>query len=80
LDLAAIVAGNLPRVEAIERGAIVLAFLQDGVPAQSGLRALENKEFEERGVVVRGNAPFFIVIADGKIVARPGATGQICGL
>ncbi len=50
------------RVEAIESGAIVLAFLQDGVPAQAGLGNLENEELEENAVIVLRQSPLFIVI------------------
>ena len=46
-QFAAIVAGDTLRVEAVEGGAIVLAFLQDGVPTQSGLSAFENNKLEE---------------------------------
>ncbi len=49
---AAVVAGDALGIELVESGAIVLAFLQDRVPAQAGLGAFENEKFEENAVVV----------------------------
>jgi len=65
LDFAPVVASNLLRVEVVKRGAIVLALLKDGVPAQARLRAFEDEELEKRGVIVVGGAPLFIMVADG---------------
>ena len=76
-ELAPIVASDALRVEAIEGGAVVLAFLQDGVPAETGLRAFENEELEESAVIVLRQSPLFVVIADRQRVARPGAADQI---
>jgi hypothetical protein len=41
-----VVPGNFLRVEVIECCAIVVAFSEDGVPAQAGLCAFEDEEFE----------------------------------
>ena len=77
LQLAAIVAGDALRAEAVEGGAVVLAFLQDRVPTQAGLGAFEDKKLEENAIVVLRQAPFFVVITDGQRVAGPGAADQI---
>ena len=66
-------------IEPVEGGAVVLALLQDRVPAQAGLRAFEHKKFEQNAVVVLGHAPLFIVIADGERVAGPAAADKVGG-
>ncbi len=45
------------------------------VPTQAGLRALEDQELEQLSVVVLRDTPFFVVIADRELVARPFAAG-----
>src|ERR1700685_383638 len=47
LHLAAIVGGNLCRMEAIESGSIVFTFLENGVPAKTCLSAFEHEKLEE---------------------------------
>ena len=74
LDLSLAIAGNLFRAKSIERFSVVLAFPQNGVPAQSRLRAFQNKEFEEYSIVVYRNAPFLIVICNGWFSRGPGTT------
>ena len=51
------VARHLRRVKVTERLRVALALLEDGGPAESGLRALEREEFEVRAVVVNGVYP-----------------------
>ena len=43
--------GHLGQVEALEGAAVGLALLEDGVPAEAGLRALQAQELEELGVL-----------------------------
>src|SRR4029077_13059646 len=62
LNVALVIARDLFRAKSIKRFSIVLAFLQNGVPAQPCLRAFQNQELEEHSIVVYGNAPFLIVI------------------
>lgn len=50
-------------VEIAERAAIALAFLQNGEPAETGLRALQNEEFKECAVVGDRPPPLRVVIA-----------------
>src|SRR4030095_768257 len=52
------VAGDFLRSKSIERFSVVVAFPQNCVPAQSRLRAFQNKEFEKHSIVVHRNAPF----------------------
>src|SRR5262245_63242709 len=50
------------RIEPGERGAVRRALPQDGLPAQAGLCALEDEEFEELEIVVHGPAPLGVMI------------------
>src|SRR5208282_536712 len=52
LRLPPVVTGDFLRVKAVKDGAIVFAFLQNRVPAEAGLRALQYQELEQRAVVV----------------------------
>src|SRR6478736_7084042 len=72
LNVALVIARDLFRAKSIERFSVVLAFLQDRIPAQSRLRAFQNQELEEYSIVVYGNAPFFIVISNGQFSSGPG--------
>src|SRR5437762_2704945 len=56
------VSSHTLRVEAVERGAVVFALLQNSVPTQAGLCTLENQELEEFLVIVLRHAPLQIVI------------------
>src|SRR5690349_15654144 len=40
------VAGDDPRIKAIEGGAVVLPLAQDGLPTQAGLCSLQDQEFK----------------------------------
>src|SRR5579863_4804906 len=77
LDLAAVVARDARGIESVEGFAVVLALVQNRVPAQASLRAFKDEEFKERAVVVRRHAPFFIVIPNRKFVAGPGAANRL---
>src|SRR6202171_189508 len=72
---------DLCRVESIEHFAVSLALSQDCLPAQPGLRAFENQEFEQCRVVVDGHTPFLIMVADHEVALRPmtPAPGQLAG-
>ena len=61
----------LGRIESIERGAIVLAFPQNRIPAQTGLRAFEHQELEQHAIIMLRNTPLAIVILDGQLIPRP---------
>ncbi len=63
-------AGEARGVEAVERGAEVLALPQDRQPAQPGLEAVEHELGEQRPAVGLGPAPLVVVIGD---VERVGA-------
>jgi len=63
-DLTLIVLCDFLRVEAVECGAIVIAFSEDGFPAKTGLSSFENQKLKETVVVVNRHAPFFVVIGD----------------
>jgi hypothetical protein len=71
LHIARAIAGDLLCAESIERLPIVLPFLQNRDPTQSRLGAFENQELEEHPIVVQRDAPFFIVIGDGRFGGSP---------
>ena len=74
VDLPLAVARDALRVEAVERLGVGLALLQDGVPAQSRLRALENQHLEEPAVVANRHAPLLVVVGDvERVVVHPAA-------
>ena len=55
---------DLGRVETVVRLSVMVPLFQDGLPAQSRLRAFEDQEFEQQPVIMHGYAPFLVVIAD----------------
>lgn len=61
-DVFFVVAINLGWVEAAESLAVILTFVQHGLPVKTRLSTFENKEFEERFVVVNRLAPFLIMV------------------
>ena len=65
------------RIKVVECFAVGVALAEDGVPTESGLGAFEDEEFKKTLVVVERCAPFFIVILDGKFVARPCTTNNL---
>ena len=70
-DLRLVVARDDVGIELIEDLAVALALAQDRVPAQAGLRALQDEELEDGAVVVQRDAPLLVVVAHGQLVARP---------
>ena len=69
------VGGHCCDVETLERGAVAFAAVQYRSPRESGLRAFEDKEFEERPVVVDGDAPILVVVSlHQRVVSSPFAS------
>src|SRR5579864_768006 len=75
-DFAPVVPRHPLGIESLEGPAIVFALVENRAPTQTGLRAFENQKLEERPVVVRRRAPFFIVIADHEFAGRPTAANR----
>src|SRR5579864_809612 len=75
-DSAPVVARHPLGIESLEGPAIVIALVENRAPTQTGLRAFENQKLEERPVVVRRHAPFFIVITDHEVAGRPTAANR----
>src|SRR4029453_19111067 len=75
---------HLLRVEAGERAAGAVAFVQDRRPREACLGALEDEHLEEVPLVARRYAPFLVVVGDVERVAlrnpgAPGHAGAACG-
>ncbi len=64
-EFALVVSGHAIGIEIAKGGAVVFAFVEYCLPAESGLRTFENQEFKQGAIIVDRNAPFFVVIADG---------------
>src|SRR6266849_3045024 len=62
------------RPKPVKGFAIVLALLQDRLPAQPRLRAFETKELKEPVIVMQRHAPLFIVIAHHDLALGPRTT------
>jgi len=76
-----VVSGNAAGIEIIEGAAIVFALAQNGEPAQPGLGAFQNQEFEQAAVIVQRHGPFAVVIMlIQRIVAAPVAAAGHPGL
>src|SRR4029077_6589944 len=73
-NVALAVARDLFRAKSIELFSVVLAFLQNRIPAQAGLCAFQNKKLEEHPIIVYRNAPFLIMISNGRFSRGPGTT------
>src|SRR3984893_3484406 len=74
IDLRAIVADDLFRIELIERGAKRFALAQYRDPGQPGLEPIEHELFIERPVVALRHTPFLVMIGKvERVVARPWA-------
>src|SRR5260370_638978 len=69
-DLPFVVAGDLPRVEPVERAPVGVPLAQDRAPAQPRLGTLEDEKLKKDAIVVQGNAPLLVVVGD---VQRVGA-------
>src|SRR5579862_1195242 len=84
LDLLAIIGGDALDVEAVECPAVIFALVEDRAPTQSGLRTFQDEKFEELAIVVNGNAPLFVMIANHLLAIRPGTARGFnllfCGL
>ena len=52
----------LRRVEVGEGAPVPIAALEDGGPGQARLSAFEGQHLEQMAVVVRGDAPFAVVV------------------
>src|SRR5439155_8751891 len=52
------------RVEVVKDFAVMLALLEDGVPAQAGLRAIKNQKLEQCAVVMNRHAPFPVMVTN----------------
>src|SRR5438094_4448509 len=76
-NIAPIVAGDVLRAISGERLSIVLPFFQNDRPAQPGLRAFKNEELEKHSIIMHGDAPFLIVIADIRFGCSPRTTRHI---
>src|SRR4029079_4160044 len=61
------------RIEIGECSPVVLALLEDRLPAQARLRTFEREELEERAVVVNRHPPLVIVVHDADWRSSPGA-------
>src|SRR5262249_41833534 len=68
--------GDRNRVAAVETFGIRVALLEDRLPAESRLSALERQHLEEMPLVVHRHAPFAIVIRDAERRARPRAASR----
>ena len=73
LAVAGRVARDLLGVEAVERLPVALAPAQDGGPAQSRLRALQDQQLEELALLVERHPPLLVVVRDVRLDARPDA-------
>src|SRR6266496_1825485 len=65
------------RIESLECFPVVLAFIENRIPAQSSLRALENEKFKQLAILVYGHAPFFVMIAEQEPAIRPPAANRL---
>jgi hypothetical protein len=72
LHLGVAVTRHFRGIEPIQHFAITLALLQDDVPAQPGLRALQNQELEPHPVIMHRHAPLLVMVANRQFIARPG--------
>ena len=64
--------GNARWVEPVEGGPVVLALVEDRLPAQAGLSSFEDQELEQQPIVVDRHAPLVVVIV---AVERPRGPG-----
>jgi len=68
INFAFVITSDLNRIEVVKCLAIIFTFIQDGLPAQSGLGVVEQKKLEQFTVVVKRHAPFGVVVFDHKFV------------
>ena len=74
-DLSRRVSSDLGGVESVERLPVVVALLQDRVPTQPGLRALQNQKFEELVSRVKGKKPEGVQATEGVEGVGAGSDG-----
>lgn len=76
--LVRIVPGDLARIPVVEGQPIGGPLVENGRPAQPGLRTFEIEHFEQPALVMTGNAPLFIVISDVQGIGgrHPGTAGD----
>src|SRR5687768_7331982 len=67
---------NLRRIEVQERITITLALLQNGLPAEAGLRSFQGQELEQNPVIVDRHAPLGVVIRDAEWTSCPATAGR----
>src|SRR5690606_16594313 len=65
---------DLCGLEIGKRPAIVVAFCEYSIPAQSGLSAFKDQELKKYAVIVLRHAPLRIVIVNGESILRPRTT------
>src|SRR5262249_49169513 len=75
-DFALAVFCDFARVKTVIGGAIVLALAENRVPAEAGLRALENQKLEQPTVIVKRDTPLAIVVGDLKVIVGPETPGR----
>src|SRR6266508_4109975 len=69
LDLPPIEPGDLGRIEPRERVPVPLPLVQDGLPRQPRLRALERQHLEQVAFVPAGCSPFLVVVGEHESIA-----------
>jgi len=72
-----VVARDLRRIEPIERPPVILALVENRLPAQTRLRTFEDQELEEHAVAVHRLAPLVIVVLDHQRLLRPMAAALL---
>ena len=75
LDFGGAETGDLRDFEVGKSPVIGIALFQDGDPAQAGLRAFEDQEFEQFAIVVQRDAPLLVVVGDFDGGLGPGTSG-----
>src|SRR4029077_1511514 len=73
-DLSPIVTGDLFRIEIVEGGTKSFALAKDDLPAQAGLRGVQDQKLEKLAVILERYAPFAIVIGNRDRTRRPSAS------
>src|SRR5215831_2039660 len=69
-DFAGTVFRDFIKIEVVKRLTEVFPFIQDGAPAQAGLKAFEDQEFEQFQVVMDRSAPFLIMVLGHENIIR----------
>src|SRR5713101_2983075 len=69
---------QLGGIEARKHSAVGLALSENGEPAQTRLRSLEDQKLEKPTIVVLGHTPLLIVVADVQRIPSPAAAAPHC--